>query len=75
MTSSMTHCGSDSHEIFSAGTGLTEKARRGGKPASLFISSEEKIALGEREDLSRFAGKDFTVGFHDVGLRVDLYLR
>ncbi len=55
----MTQYGSDSYKTFSAGVGPTEKTRRGKggetrEPFCLF--SEEKIALGEGQDLGRFAG-------------------
>ena len=52
-------------------------ALMGSRPRNndVISDSEEKIALGEGQDPSRFAGEYFPVGFDDVGLRVDLYLR
>ena len=55
----MTQYGSDSYKTFSAGVGPTEKTRRGkgGETCEPFcLFSEEKIALGEGQDLGRFAG-------------------
>ena len=45
------------------------------QPQPFCLFSEEKITLGEGQDLSRFAGEYFTVRFDDVRLRIDFYLR
>ena len=45
------------------------------QPQHSCLFSEEKIALGEGQDLGRFAGEYFTVRFDDVRLRIDFYLR
>ena len=45
------------------------------QPQHSCLFSEEKIALGEGQDLGRFTCEYFTVRFDDVRLRIDFYLR